>query len=434
MYSSRARATIAVMSPRTESDDRRRILVAGGGVAGLEACLALRSHVEERDVALDLLAPEEAFEYRPLTVLEPFERGQGWQFPLGRFAADQDVTHHRDALAGVDPERRVAFTATGLELPYTTMLIAVGARMTRPIPGALTFRGAPDLDAFRRLLTAVESGEERRIVFAVPDGAFWALPLYELALLTSAHVTDRGLRGVHVELVTPEEAPLAVFGRRASDAVRGMLDAADIELRTSVHAASAEEGDLLFVGGERVQADHVVTLPRLEGRPIPGVPSGKDGFIPVDDHARVKGVTSLWAAGDITDFPLKQGGLASQQADAAAESILAELGFPLEPRPFEPVLQGVLYSHRDPAYLRAEVVTEGEAQGLAPRGWSLWWPPSKIASRFLAPYLTLRAGAPRAPEVRPDLELIPVEVDVPHAVKGVRPPSWSNSGDATPAG
>jgi hypothetical protein len=49
----------------------------------------------------------------------------------------------------------------------------------------------------------------------------------------------------------------------------------------------------------------------------------------------------------------------------------------------------------------------------------MWWPPSKIAGRYLAPYLAIRGGAPRAPEVRPEHDAIPVVVDIPAAVQAV---------------
>jgi sulfide:quinone oxidoreductase len=123
-------------------------------------------------------------------------------------------------------------------------------------------------------------------------------------------------------------------------------------------------------------------------------------------------------AGDITSLPVKQGGLAARQADAAADAILAALGVPITPRPFRPVIQGVLFTDREPAYLQAPL---GEAPDAAdPRSFSMWWPPSKIAGRHLSPYLTIRGGAPRAPETRPDRDLVPISVDVEQAVRAVR--------------
>jgi sulfide:quinone oxidoreductase len=151
----------------------------------------------------------------------------------------------------------------------------------------------------------------------------------------------------------------------------------------------------------------VIALPGLRGRPIAGLPQDGDGFVTVDEHGRVDGLDDVYAAGDMTTFPLKQGGLAAQQADAAAEAMLAGLGAPIAPRAFEGVLRGVLYTDREPAYLRA-----GAGAAATPRAWSMWWPPSKIAGRHLAPYLAVRAGAPRAPEVRPDVGAVPVSIDV----------------------
>ena len=64
----------------------------------------------------------------------------------------------------------------------------------------------------------------------------------------------------------------------------------------------------------------MIALPSLSGQRIDGVPQTRDGFVPVDRHGRVDGLPDVYAAGDITRFPVKQGGLAAQQADAAAES------------------------------------------------------------------------------------------------------------------
>jgi len=100
-------------------------------------------------------------------------------------------------------------------------------------------------------------------------------------------------------------------------------------------------------------ADRVVALPRAAGRFVEGLPHDREGFVPVDRHGVVDGLERVYAAGDITTFAFKQGGLATQQADAAAEAMLAELGLPIEPQPFSPALQGVLFTGGEPAYIRA---------------------------------------------------------------------------------
>ena len=59
---------------------------------------------------------------------------------------------------------------------------------------------------------------------------------------------------------------------------------------------------------------------------VRGIPLGEHGFIRVNPHGEVPGVDRIYAAGDGVDFPIKHGGLSSQQADAAAESIAARAG------------------------------------------------------------------------------------------------------------
>src|SRR5512132_2085111 len=194
-----------------------RIVIAGGGVAGLEACLALRSFLDEGQLAIDLLCPEPRFEYRPLAVLEPFDGAPAWSMELAAFAADQGVRLVRESLRAVDPDRREAIPQRGKPLAYDGLLVCVGARPVRTIPGAITFRDGRDADAVRAALAAIGPGERATIAFAAPLGAFWTLPLYELAILGAARLRER-TANARVVLAVPEPAPLHAFGARASAA------------------------------------------------------------------------------------------------------------------------------------------------------------------------------------------------------------------------
>ena len=129
----------------------------------------------------------------------------------------------------------------------------------------------------------------------------------------------------------------------------------------------------------------MIALPALEGPGIAGLPSDAEGFIPIDERARVKGVEDVYAAGDGTTFPIKQGGLATQQADAAAEHIAARFGADIDPQPFHPVLRGMLLTGDDSLSL-AHSLTGGEGEGSASADY-LWWPPHKVSGRYLAPWM-----------------------------------------------
>jgi sulfide:quinone oxidoreductase len=156
-----------------------------------------------------------------------------------------------------------------------------------------------------------------------------------------------------------------------------------------------------------------VTLPLLRGPALAGLPCDADGFLPIDGHGAVRGVPDVYAAGDATDFPIKQGGLATQQADAVAAAIAARAGAPLTPAPFRPVLRGMLITSERPHYLEADVTSRG---GSYAADMPLWWPPMKVAGRYLAPFLAERFGA-HLPAAQPDerwLEgAIPCEIRLP---------------------
>ncbi len=134
-------------------------------------------------------------------------------------------------------------------------------------------------------------------------------------------------------------------------------------------------------------ADSFVAMPELHGPSVPGVPGGPvGGFIPVDVRCKVPGIDRVWAAGDATDFAIKHGGIAAQQADVAAQAIAALAGVAPEPAPFHPVIHGILLTGGRPRYLSAHV-TGGHGSSSQITEAPTWSPPSKIAAKYLAPYL-----------------------------------------------
>jgi sulfide:quinone oxidoreductase len=387
-----------------------RVLVAGGGVAALEAALALRALAEDR-VTVELLAPEPHFWYRPLAVAAPFELGEVLRFELSELAAAAGATVALGSLAAVEATSHRVRTSAGAEIPYDVLLVACGAVPTPAISGALTFRGPADVEKVGALLEELAAGAVRRVVFAVPWGAVWSLPVYELALLTAAHVEARGTPGVELAVVTPEETPLQLFGQAGSEAVRELLAERGVTVHAGAYPTELVDGELRLVPEGKVDSDRVVALPRLRGPRIDGLPQTVDGFIPVDSHGRVHGLEDVYAAGDVTSFPLKQGGIAAQQADAAAEAVAAAAGADLAPRPFRPVLRGLLLTGRQPRYLRRELTGDAVRDSWASPE-PLWWPPAKIVGRYLAPFLGSFAGVEVPPEPAAAHGAVPVEVEL----------------------
>ncbi len=150
-------------------------------------------------------------------------------------------------------------------------------------------------------------------------GAVWSLPIYELALMTAAYSRAHEL-DVELALVTPEEEPLQLFGDAGSEAVRELLDESGVALRTATYPSDVVDGGLA-AGARGTDSLPTASLRCLcfAARGSTAYHRRRDGFIPVDEYGRVRGLDDVFAAGDITNFPVKQGGIATQQADAAAE-------------------------------------------------------------------------------------------------------------------
>ena len=359
-------------------------------MAAIEALLALR-HLVGEQVSIQLIAPEASFVHRPSSVAGPFGLGGPAPLDLEALTRQQGAHLWRARLEGVDAERRVALLAGGEATPYDALIVAVGAVPKPAVPGAIGFAGPAQAAELAVVLDAVERGEARRLVFAVPSEATWSLPVYELALMSAVDLRDRGVRDATLTVVTPEPEPLRLFGDAAGAVLREMLDARGIALLTGTRPLELRDGLLHVDPGTPLRADAVISVPVLQGPAFGGLPADARGFLPVDAHGRVSGSDGVYAAGDATAFPVKQGGLATQQADAAAEAVAADLGLRAGPAPFRPVLRGLLLTGGAPLYVRAELGGGEQPTTRSLRGEvssrALWWPPGKVAGRYLAPYL-----------------------------------------------
>ena len=379
-------------SQTQQQSSRPRVLIAGGGVAAVEAMLALRDLAGDR-IEVELHAPRQDFVYRPLAVGEPFVAGELIEFDLGDLAERAGATFCLDSVTAVDPENRHISTPDRDEVPYDYLLVCPGAKMLAPVSGAQTFWGVSDEGGVVETMRRLRAGEIQRLAFTIP-AASWPLPIYELALLADAELTGIGSReGTTLTIVTPEDAPLGVFGVEVGEAVGELLAERDIELVSGCHAVNVSDGFLHVSPGDPIEVDEVISTPGIEGRHIAGIPADPSGFVAVDEFSRVVGLERVYAAGDVTAFPVKQGGIATQQADAAAEAIAADLGVDLAPRPFDPVLRATLWTGAKPQYLYGKLAGGcGETSGLSDH--VVWEHEGKIAGRYLAPFLNSIPGGP----------------------------------------
>jgi sulfide:quinone oxidoreductase len=379
--------------------EKPRVVVLGGGIAGVEAVLALHDLAGELG-RVTLVSDHRDLLFKPLAIEEPFSGQPAPKHDLPALMADLGGDFVGDRVAGVRPAEHLVELADGSELAYDALLVCVGARAEPALEGATTLDPTRALEIEPLIATAADS-PSARLAVVIPSGAAWPLPAYELALLTRRRIAERAGSAPEVELVTPEERPLGFFGAKAADAVAELLRGRQVAFRGSTRLEQRADGSLTCrPGGDPYEAGAIIALPVLRGAELPGLPADDDGFIPIDSHARVEGIEDVWAAGDGTSFPVKQGGLAAEQADAAAEDIARRLGAAVHPEPFSPVLRGQLLTGEDSLHMRAEL-EGGHGEGDVSADL-LWWPPSKVVGRYLPSFLAYRgadqgATPPRTP-------------------------------------
>jgi sulfide:quinone oxidoreductase len=363
-------------------DDRKEpfnVVIAGGGVAALEALLTLRARAPET-VRIQLLAPEPEFVHRPLFVAEPFGIGQAQRVELADVTAEHRASLRKGALASVDAAGRTVTTAEGDRIRFDALLVATGTRPVRAVPGALTFGDPSERGFFAALLEQLGRDPGKRLTFLVPPEVKWSLAAYELALLTASHLKARSPASAKIAVVTHEAEPLEMMGAGPARALRALLRDTRVGVETSAVVTSFESGRVRLADGGSIRTDHAVALPAAEVPTITGLPQRWRGFVPTDTRMHVAGLDRVWAAGDVTWFPIKQGGLAAQQAEVAAKAIAAAAGAHVAAAGFRPHLRAALVTGAVPLLLETADVDVG----------ATWWAPAKAAGRYLGPYLAAK--------------------------------------------
>jgi sulfide:quinone oxidoreductase len=365
-----------------------RVVICGGGVAAIEGLLRLR-RLAGTLVQLKLVAPNREFYYRPMAVAEPFGFGTVHRYPLKQIAADAEAEWLHDRLSGLDIAGRRAFTKAGGKLGYDALLLAVGARLSPASEHVTTLTDADAQAAFDGVVRQIDEGTCKSVAFILPEGPVWPLPLYEFALMTAERARRRGIEDLALTFVTSEPEPLDAFGPPASAVMRQRLQVAGIQLFTKA-AAYVPDPNRILVQPQGVEfvTDRIVSLPLITGPGIEGpLGTGAPGFIPIDRRCAVPGTDGrVFAAGDVTAFPIKHGGLGAQQADIAAAGIARLAGAEVKDVTHEPVLRGKLLTGKAPLYLSGRLTSshtiDADVSERPP-----WPSDDKIVAEELGPYL-----------------------------------------------
>jgi len=315
---------------------RARVVVLGGGFAGLETAFHLRHSLGDR-VHLTIVSEQPYFLFKPNTIYIPFGANpDDFKIPLERPARRKQIELIHGRALEIDLAGKQVVTE-GAKVPYDHLVVATGAAM-RPgeIPGltehALT-PWTPDemlrlRHGFGRLVEEAHAGRRQSLLFLIPPNNKCSGPLYELVMMADTWLREQRVRDrVDLTWSTYEDGYIQAFGPRLNTVVTSEFEERGIRGHKGYVVTGIEPGVVRYQNGERLSFDLLVSFPPyIAKESFSGLPVDDRGFVHVDpDSRRVKGHEEIFAVGDAADFPIKQAFLALLQGDAAAAHLAAEI-------------------------------------------------------------------------------------------------------------
>ncbi|WP_194201933.1 NAD(P)/FAD-dependent oxidoreductase [Glycomyces albidus] len=392
-------------------DTKPRVVVVGGGLAGMETLFALRRRLSDR-VDLTLVADRDEFEFRPATVYVPFGGAEDdLTIPVAAPAERQGIAVERGAVAWVETDPKRLALADGRTLDYDYLVLATGAAM-RPerVPGLAEHAhlvGALNQmrelgRTLRRVREAAVDGSPQHVLFLVPPDSQCPGPVYELAFMLETWLRRSRVRDrVCLTFATSEERYLESFGT----GLHPVIEAEFTERGIISHVRSAvervEPHRARFADGTAHTFDALVsTAPQAASVDYEGLPQDRNGFLLTEpDTRRVRCTDAVYAPGDAGDFPVKLGYLSLLQADAVADDIAARIdpAAVTDPRRFDPVGLYVLEMLDDAVFAQTPLTLTGEPAARAGSGHRIGVSPIwHLGKKTLGTYLPqqFRAGHP----------------------------------------
>lgn len=333
-----------LMQTGTKAKGKPRIVVLGGGFAGMEAALSMRANMpNEADITM--VSDKDYFLFKPNTIYIPFGLDPGkLAFHLSGPTRRRNINLVSATAREIDPiSRRVYLDAPNQvgDLPYDYLVVATGAGM-RPeeIPGlgelGMNIWTTNEMLAlragFQKLLADAKEGLKREVLFLVPPNNKCSGPLYEMVMMLDTWLRRKRVRDqIGIRWTTFEESYVQAFGPRMHELVSQEFEHRGIEgytryvvdrvERGSAHAGVG--GEAVYKNGERLPFHLLVSFPpHGASTNFTHLPIDNHGFIATDLKTRqVVGYPDVYAIGDASDFPVKQADLAFLQAEAAADHL-----------------------------------------------------------------------------------------------------------------
>ena len=350
-----------------------RIVVLGGGFAGIEAMSGLERKLgRRRDVELTLVSDQNYLLFTPLlpqvasSMVEPRHIIQ----PIRDIRGRRRFRFRRDRVTSIDFGARVVRCVEG-EVPYDKLVIALGGvTPTFGVPGvaehAVNYKALGDAMALRdHVLDLAEHADHepdpavrrRMLTICVVGGGYTGVELVaELQDLFASYVVPRyrGIGAHDYRLIILEAGAEILRGVHPilAERARRKLWREGIEVVTSARVTRVREGAVETADGAVIPVGLTIWAAGVKGHPVlAALPLAQDrlGRVVVDHFLQVPGQPDVYGAGDAitvegmpsASIPIIPAALAHGRL--VAENLVADLEGRAR-RPIEFAPQGMLVS------------------------------------------------------------------------------------------
>lgn len=313
----------------------KKVLVLGGGFAGVESAIYLRKYgfevtlISERDYLYiyptSIWVPTGEATFEEVTLpLAKLQEVHGFKLIIDRVESIQSA------------QKSVKCQNATYDYDYLVVAIGSGKMKHKGIENTLTICGAPEesLKIKERIDALIEKGEGK---IAMGFGGnpkdpsnVRGGPTFEVLFNVHNELKKRGIRE-HFELTF--FAPMAEPGKRMGPQALKMMDLffnkLDIQKQVGKKIIEFRENGIAFEDEIFIESDFTMFIAAGDGHPVlsaSDLPLNEAGFVKINDYCEVEGVENVYAVGDSAeilgpDWRAKQGHIAEVMARNTAFNI-----------------------------------------------------------------------------------------------------------------
>ena len=315
----------------------KKVLILGGGFAGVEAAIALQ---KSKQFEVTLVSNRDYLYLYPLSIWIPTNgiKFDNVKLPLKNIQKSFPFRLIIDKVVSIlSAENKVQLEQQVLEYDY--LVVAIGADKLQPkgVENTYTICGAPEgnlafRDAFQALVKqgkgsiAIGFGGNPNDKSAVRGG-----PGFEMIFNIDHYLRKKGLRDqFELNFFAPMEEPGARMGKGAMKLMGTMFEKKNLHRFFGKKIKQFENNGVVFEDDSKLNSDLTMFIAAGSGSSVfknSDLPLTPAGFIHIDKYCKVIGSDNVWAVGDSaglegTDFVAKQGHLAEIMGRFTAHNIL----------------------------------------------------------------------------------------------------------------